>query len=312
VRVAGRMLAKRIMGKASFAQIQDISGRIQLFLQASAGRGLRCLQDLGHRRHRRGRGRADAHRTGELSIKCDSLRLLTKSLRRCRTSGMACRCRAALSPALRGPDRQPRSAPGVRDALADHPAIRHWLDARRFLEVETPMMHYIPAAPPHARSSPTTTRWISSCTCASRRSCTSSAWWSAASSGSTRSTATSATRACPPGTIPSSPCSSCTRPTPPTRDHGPDRGLIRDVASRCWAARQVEWDGAQIDLGPGLHAAGAWTMRCSHTIPRSVRPTAATARHWRALRAPAHPVKPGLRLGQAAAGDLREDRRSTR
>jgi lysyl-tRNA synthetase class 2 len=36
VRVAGRMLAKRIMGKASFAQIQDMSGRIQLFLQGTA------------------------------------------------------------------------------------------------------------------------------------------------------------------------------------------------------------------------------------------------------------------------------------
>src|SRR5262249_25368566 len=36
VRVAGRLLAKRIMGKASFVQIQDMSGRIQLFLQQSA------------------------------------------------------------------------------------------------------------------------------------------------------------------------------------------------------------------------------------------------------------------------------------
>src|ERR1700749_1964091 len=36
VRVAGRMMAKRIMGKASFTQIQDGSGRIQLFLQKDA------------------------------------------------------------------------------------------------------------------------------------------------------------------------------------------------------------------------------------------------------------------------------------
>ena len=33
VRVAGRLMAKRVMGKASFAQLQDMSGRIQLFLQ---------------------------------------------------------------------------------------------------------------------------------------------------------------------------------------------------------------------------------------------------------------------------------------
>ena len=36
VRMAGRLMAKRVMGKASFAQIQDESGRIQLFLQANA------------------------------------------------------------------------------------------------------------------------------------------------------------------------------------------------------------------------------------------------------------------------------------
>ena len=35
-RVAGRIMAKRIMGKASFVQIQDLSGRMQLFLQESA------------------------------------------------------------------------------------------------------------------------------------------------------------------------------------------------------------------------------------------------------------------------------------
>jgi len=32
---AGRLLAKRVMGKAAFAQVQDMTGRIQLFLQAS-------------------------------------------------------------------------------------------------------------------------------------------------------------------------------------------------------------------------------------------------------------------------------------
>src|SRR3970040_2496247 len=36
VAIAGRMLLKRVMGKASFVQIQDESGRVQLFLQANA------------------------------------------------------------------------------------------------------------------------------------------------------------------------------------------------------------------------------------------------------------------------------------
>src|SRR5687768_6652113 len=35
VRIAGRMLAKRVMGKASFAQLQDMTGRMQLYLQGS-------------------------------------------------------------------------------------------------------------------------------------------------------------------------------------------------------------------------------------------------------------------------------------
>ena len=36
VKVAGRMMAKRIMGKASFTHIQDMSGRIQLYIQRDA------------------------------------------------------------------------------------------------------------------------------------------------------------------------------------------------------------------------------------------------------------------------------------
>ena len=35
VALAGRLLAKRVMGKAAFAQVQDVSGRIQLFLQST-------------------------------------------------------------------------------------------------------------------------------------------------------------------------------------------------------------------------------------------------------------------------------------
>jgi lysyl-tRNA synthetase class 2 len=41
-------MAKRVMGKASFVQIQDMSGRLQLFLQAGAlGSTLRSVQGLG-------------------------------------------------------------------------------------------------------------------------------------------------------------------------------------------------------------------------------------------------------------------------
>ena len=53
VTVAGRMMAKRVMGKASFATIADPSGSIQLFLQAATLPDvLRRIQDLGRGRHR--------------------------------------------------------------------------------------------------------------------------------------------------------------------------------------------------------------------------------------------------------------------
>ncbi len=61
VSVAGRMMLKRVMGKASFATLQDATGRIQLFITSGRHRrgGLRRLQALGPRRHPRRRGHAD-------------------------------------------------------------------------------------------------------------------------------------------------------------------------------------------------------------------------------------------------------------
>ena len=51
-------------------------------------------------------------------------------------------------------------------------SIRSFMVEHGFLEVETPMLHPIPAAPTPSPSSPTTTRWTSRCSCASRPSCT--------------------------------------------------------------------------------------------------------------------------------------------
>ena len=46
VRIAGRLMLKRVMGKASFGQIQDMSGRIQVFVQQQAlGEALAALTD---------------------------------------------------------------------------------------------------------------------------------------------------------------------------------------------------------------------------------------------------------------------------
>ena len=82
VRVAGRMLAKRIMGKASFVRLRDMSGDIQLFLQKNAlGETYEAFKDWDLGDILGAEGVVFKTKTGELSIKVDTLRLLTKSLR---------------------------------------------------------------------------------------------------------------------------------------------------------------------------------------------------------------------------------------
>ena len=88
VSVAGRMMLKRVMGKASFATVQDgslgdVGGRIQLYVTRDAlGEDLYAAfkhWDLGDIVG--AEGTLMKTKTGELSIKVTSLRLLTKSLR---------------------------------------------------------------------------------------------------------------------------------------------------------------------------------------------------------------------------------------
>lgn len=146
VKLAGRLLAKRVMGKASFAQIQDESGRIQLFLQSNA------LDDVydAFKGWDVGdivavEGGLTRTKTGELSVKAASLRLLTKSLRPLPDkfhglSDVEQRYRQRYVDLIVTPEA--REVFIKRSKIIR--AIREWLDARRFLEVETPMMHYIP------------------------------------------------------------------------------------------------------------------------------------------------------------------------
>jgi lysyl-tRNA synthetase class 2 len=143
--VAGRMIAKRVMGKASFVQLQDMSGRIQLFARIDdlgdayeAFKGWDVGDILG------AGGTLTRTKTGELSVKCDSLRLLTKSLRPLpdKWHGLADveqRYRQRYVDLIVNPEA--RDVFVVRSKVVA--AMRRWLDARRFLEVETPMMHYI-------------------------------------------------------------------------------------------------------------------------------------------------------------------------
>jgi lysyl-tRNA synthetase, class II len=146
VTVAGRMMAKRVMGKASFVTISDPTGKIQLFLQGvslpdvyDAFKGWDVGDTLG------ASGMLFRTRTGELSVKVTSLRLLVKSLRPLpdKWHGLAdvdTRYRQRYVDLIVNDDS--RAVFVARTRLVRQ--LRTELDARGFMEVETPMMQPIP------------------------------------------------------------------------------------------------------------------------------------------------------------------------
>ncbi|HVZ45341.1 MAG TPA: lysine--tRNA ligase [Ramlibacter sp.] len=147
VRVAGRMMLKRVMGKASFATVQDGSGQIQLYVTRD-GVGEEAYAafkhwDLGD--IVAAEGKVFKTRTGELSIHATSIRLLTKSLRPMpdKFHGMA--------------DQEMKYRQRYLDLMTDEEArrrfvarskaisgLREFMVSHGFLEVETPMLHPIP------------------------------------------------------------------------------------------------------------------------------------------------------------------------
>lgn len=201
VAVAGRMMTRRIMGKASFVTLQDVGGRIQLYVaRDDLPEGVYNDQfkkwDLGDILG--AKGKLFKTKTGELSIHCTELRLLTKALR-------------PLPDKFHGlQDQEARYRQRYLDLISNDESrntfkvrsqilsgIRQFMVNRGFMEVETPMMQVILAVPLRVRLSLTITRWISTCTCVSRRNCTSSVWWSVASSVYSKSTVTSVTKVFP-------------------------------------------------------------------------------------------------------------------
>ena len=105
VAVAGRMMTRRIMGKASFVTLQDVGGRIQLYVaRDDLPEGVYNEQfkkwDLGDILG--AKGKLFKTKTGELSIHCTELRLLTGHCVRCRTNSRLAGSGSALSSALSG------------------------------------------------------------------------------------------------------------------------------------------------------------------------------------------------------------------
>jgi lysyl-tRNA synthetase class 2 len=145
--VAGRMMLKRVMGKASFATLQDMSGRIQIYVTRDAvgEAGYETFKhwDLGDILG--AEGTLFRTKTGELSIKVNGLRLLTKSLRPLpeKFHGLADqeqKYRQRYLDLITNEDA--RRVFVVRSRTVQ--AIRDFLVRHGYLEVETPMMHPIP------------------------------------------------------------------------------------------------------------------------------------------------------------------------
>ena len=147
VSVAGRMLLKRVMGKASFATLQDMSGAIQLYitndiLGADAHDDFKHW-DLGDILG--ATGTMFKTRTGELTIKVTALRLLAKSLRPLpeKFHGLTDqeqKYRQRYVDLITSPES--RRVFAARSQIVQ--AMREFFVARGYLEVETPMMHPIP------------------------------------------------------------------------------------------------------------------------------------------------------------------------
>ncbi|MCB1981197.1 MAG: lysine--tRNA ligase, partial [Rhodoferax sp.] len=147
VTVAGRMMLKRVMGKACFATLQDASGRVQLYVTQDAV-GADVLADFKH--WDLGdivgcEGTLFRTKTGELTVKATTIRLLVKSLR-------------PLPDKFHGvTDQELKYRQRYVDLMTDDSArsrfvarskavssIRGFMVEHGFLEVETPMLHPIP------------------------------------------------------------------------------------------------------------------------------------------------------------------------
>ena len=145
--LAGRMMSRRVMGKASFAHLQDSSGRIQLFLKrdklGEEPYGAFKKWDLGDLIGVT--GGVFKTKTGELSVQVDSIRLLAKSLRPLpeKFHGLAdqeTRYRQRYLDLIT--NETARRTFQIRFRLVD--CLRAYLAGRGFVEVETPMMQVIP------------------------------------------------------------------------------------------------------------------------------------------------------------------------
>lgn len=147
VSLSGRLMTRRLMGKASFLHLQDMSGQIQIYLKQSD------LPEGSYERFKQWdigdligvKGQVFKTKTGELSVKAKEILLLTKSLRPLpeKYHGLTdqeTRYRQRYLDLL--VNEKTRKTFKIRSQLIQ--ALREFLTQHRFIEVETPMMHPIP------------------------------------------------------------------------------------------------------------------------------------------------------------------------
>ena len=147
VSVAGRMMLKRLMGKANFATLQDMSGRIQLFINLSdiGADALAAFKhwDMGDTLG--ARGTLFKTKTGELSVRVTELRLLAKALRPLPEkfhglSDAEARYRQRYVDLIT--NEEARRTFAMRSQVIQE--IRTFMVGKSYLEVETPMMQPLP------------------------------------------------------------------------------------------------------------------------------------------------------------------------
>ena len=145
VSVAGRIMLKRVMGKASFCTIQDMTGRIQLYLRKDALDNYEIFKysDLGDIVGVK--GTLFKTNTGELSVQVSEFNLLTKSLKplpekHLGLSDVETKYRKRYLDLLTNPET--REVFEIRSKVINE--VRQFLINDGFTEVETPMMHSIP------------------------------------------------------------------------------------------------------------------------------------------------------------------------
>jgi len=145
VRVAGRLMALRRLGKVTFGVLRDGTGDIQLFLSEETLEGYSVLEDLDLGDWVGAEGEVVRTKRGELSVRPSQMALVSKSLRPLPEKwhglkDVELRYRRRYLDLATNPEVRERLAARAR-MLA---ALRALLDSRGFVEVETPMLQPVP------------------------------------------------------------------------------------------------------------------------------------------------------------------------